>query len=76
MSFQLRPQSVALACAGLIVLLSSSTAHARRGFFLITTGDAIKHVGDVLPEMRAQVRDGGGRITPARAAYLRCTLTP
>jgi hypothetical protein len=65
-----RGQCCVLAGAAALVICCSSTAHARRGFFLITHGDAIKHVGDVVPEMRPQVQAATGQTDDVQVGLL------
>jgi hypothetical protein len=64
------PRFCAWIIAGLLVLTSASTAHARRGIMLITTGDAIKNVGEVADSMKAQVAEGTGQAGNLRVGLL------
>jgi len=59
-----------LVAAALATMCCSSTAHARRGLMLITTGNTVKHVGDVLPDMKESVREGTGQAEDLKVGYL------
>jgi hypothetical protein len=60
----------ALVVAGLLTVCCSQTAHARRGFFLITTGNTVKHLGDVTPERQAEMREATEQMDKVRVGYL------
>jgi hypothetical protein len=63
-------QRFALVLAGLIMVCCPQTAHARRGFFLITTGNTVKHLGDVTAERQAEIREATEQMDDVRVGYL------
>jgi hypothetical protein len=57
--------------AGLMVMASASTAHARRGgILLITTGETVKDIGEVSQSMKARVAEGTGQAGELRVGLL------
>ena len=64
------PSLAAWAIAGLLVLSLHSTAHARRGFFFITTGETVKHVGEVASNMKAGASEATGQAGELEVGYL------
>jgi hypothetical protein len=69
-SSRLHPFRRQILAAVLLTLCVDSTAHARRGLLLITTGDTVKHIGEVTSDMQASVREATGQLDDLKVGYL------